>query len=85
MWFKLIGIVSVALIFIIDGIICYRRSLSSDVQYDFKEDFKHSFLTLHRRHSSHHNYDKSRPRRIVPVMFIVGGIGFLIVGLIKIL
>ena len=85
MWFKLIGIVSTSLIFISYGILWYRKGLSSKAQYDFKEDFKHSFLTPHSPYSSHFNLNDSKPRRIGPFMVILGGIGILVVGLIKII
>ena len=82
MWIKLIGIISTSLIFISYGILWYRKSLSSEQPYDFKEDFKHSFLTPHRPYSNHLNFNE--PRRIAPVMVIIAGIVILVVGLIKI-
>lgn len=85
MWFKLIGIVSTSLLFISYGLIWYRKSLSSEEPYDFKEDFKYTFLTIHRKYSNHFNWNESKPRRIAPIMIIVGGIGILVVGLVKIL
>jgi hypothetical protein len=83
MWLRLIVLISISLIFISSGVIWFRKSLSSAAHYDFKEDFKHTFLTPHLKHSSHHNDNKHA--RIVPVMTILGGIGILVVGLIKIL
>ena len=85
MWFKLIGIVFISSIFISYGLIWYRKSLSSADHYNFKEDFKYSFLTLHRSYSNYFNMNDDKPRKIVPVMVILGGIGTLVVGLIKIL
>ena len=85
MWFKLIGTVCISAIFISYGILWYRKSLSSEEHYDFKEDFKHSFLTPHWTYSNHFNFNDSTPRRIAPVIMILGGIGILVVGLIKIL
>jgi len=72
-----------SLIFISYGVHWYRKSLSSVDRYDFKEDFINSFLTPHWKYSRY--LDDSKPRRIVPALFILGGIGILAVGLIKIL
>lgn len=83
MWFKLILLVSISLVIISYGVLWYRKSLTSDDRYDFKEDFKRSFLTPHLKYSGFFN--DSKPRRIVPAMIILGGIGILAVGLIKIL
>ena len=83
MWLKLFLLVSISLIFISIGILWYRKSFSSEDRYDFKEDFKRSFLTPHLKYSGFFNDGK--PRRIVPAIMILGGIGILAVGLIKIL
>jgi hypothetical protein len=85
MWFKLIVIVSISSMFIFYGIIWYRNGLASKERYDFKEDFKYSFLTIHRKYESYFNWKDSTPRRIMPVMIIIGGVGMLVYGLIKIL
>jgi hypothetical protein len=83
MWLRLIGIISISSIFISYGVLTYRKSLSSDDEYDFKADFKHTFLTPHWKHSSHHNDNKHK--RIFPAMMVIGGIGILVVGLIAVL
>jgi hypothetical protein len=85
MWIKLIIIVSISSLFISYGMLWYRKGLSSKKPYDSKEDFKYSFLTPHWKYSNYYNWNDSTPRRIVPVMLILGGIGILVVGLIKIL
>ena len=83
MWLKLILLVSIWLIIIAYGVSWFRKSFSSENRYDFKEDFKRSFLTPHWKYSGFFN--DSEPRRIVPVIIILGGIGILVIGLIKIL
>ncbi len=83
MWIRPIVIIIISSIFIFSGILWFRKSLASKDYYDFKKDFKHTFLTPHLKHSSHHNDNKHA--RIVPIMIILGGIGILVVGLIKIL
>ena len=85
MWLKLIILFLISSFFIFYGAVWFRRSISSKEHYDFKEDFKYSFLTLHWKYANYYNWNDSKPRRIVPVMIILGGIGMLIVGLIKIL
>jgi hypothetical protein len=50
--------------------------------YDFKEDFKHTFLTPHWKYTNHLNDGK--PRRIAPVIAILIGMGILVVGFIKV-
>jgi len=83
MWIKLIVLISISSIIISFGIIWYRKSFSSEDHYDFKEDFKRSFLSLHWKYSGFFN--DAKPRRIVPSIIILGGVGILIVGLNKIL
>ena len=80
---KLFLLICISLAFVSCGALWYRRSLSSGDRYDYKEDAKHSFLTPHWNYSGYVNDGK--PRRIVPVMIILGGIAILIVGLIKML
>ena len=83
MWFKIILLVSISLITISYGILWYRKSFSTEDRYDFKEDFKRSFLMPHWKYSGF--YNDGKPRRIVPAIIILGGIGILVVGLTKIL
>jgi hypothetical protein len=85
MWLGLIIVVSISSLFISYGILWYRKGLSSEERYSFKEDFQYSFLTPHWKYSNYFNWNDSKPRKIVPVMLIFGGIGMLVVGLVKIL
>jgi hypothetical protein len=83
MFVKLIVIFSISSAFIFYGVSWFRKGVNSDECYDFKDDLKHSFLTLHGKYSGFFNDGK--PRRIIPAMLIVGGGVILIVGLINIL
>ena len=85
MVFKLLVIISISSIFIFHGVAWYRKGLSCKEPYDFKEDFKHSFLTPYWGNASYFGKNDRKPRKIFPVIYIVGGIGILIVGLIQIL
>ena len=85
MWLKLIIIVSISIIFIFYGVLWFIKSLYSKVRYDFKEDIKYSFMTPHWSYSGFFNFDETRPRRVVPAMLVLGGIGILVVGLLKII
>lgn len=80
---KLIVLISISTIFISCGVFGYKKSLSSSEGYNFIKDFKHTFITPHWRYSSHHN--DGNQRRIVPVMMIIGGVGIMVVGLIRVL
>jgi hypothetical protein len=85
MWIKLVIIFSVSFLLIFYGVLWFGKSLSSKVRYDFKEDIKYSFITPHWSYSGFFNFDANRPRRIVPVMLVLGGVGILVVGLFKII
>ena len=85
MVFKLLVIISISSIFIFHGVAWYRKGLSCKEAYDFKEDFKQSFLTPYWGNASHLSKDDSKPRKIFPVIYIVGGIGILIIGFVQIL
>ena len=80
---KLFLLICISLAFVSCGALWHRRAPSSGDRYDYKEDAKHSLLTPHWKYSGYINDGK--PRRIVPVMIILGGIAILIVGLIKML
>ena len=83
MWFKIIILITLSSVMILYGVLWYIKSFSSNDRYDFKEDFRRSFLTPHWTYEAFFNDDK--PRRIVPIIMILGGIVILIVGLIKII
>lgn len=83
MWLKLIILISISLAIVSYGVLWFRKSLSSEIRYSFKEDFKRSFLTPHWSYSAFFNDGK--PRRIVPAIVVIAGIGILAVGLIKLL
>lgn len=83
MWIKLILLILVSCVIILYGMNLYKRGLTSSAPYDFKEDFKHTFFTPHLKYSSHLKDDK--PRKIAPVVLILGGVGILAVGILKIL
>lgn len=82
MWFKSIILIFISITFISCGILWFRKSLSSSEAYNFKEDFKYTFVMYHWKYSGHHN--PGTHRRIIPVMMIIGGIGIIAVGVIKI-
>jgi len=85
MIFKLLVIIAISSIFIFHGLAWYRKGLSSKEPYDFKEDFKASFFTPYWSNATHLKMNDGKPRKIFPIMYILGGIGILIVGLFKIL
>lgn len=81
-WLKLIILISIASVFIVRGLLWFRESMTPEENYDFWEDFKDSFLTLHWKYSDYLN--DGQPRRIVPIMMILGGVGILVIGIVKI-
>ena len=85
MWIKFVIIFSTTLLLISFGVVWFGKSLSSKVRYHFKEDIKYSFITPHWSYSGFFNFDESRPRRIVPALLVLGGIGIMAVGLLKII
>lgn len=76
---KTIILISFATALIGFGVIWFQKSLSGDEPYDFREDFRHSFLTPHWTYSAFLNDGK--PRRIAPTILIIGGLGLLVVSL----
>lgn len=84
MWAKLICLFLISCSLIFYGASWFRDSISSDKQYNFKDDFKHTFLTLH---STYSNFLRSegKPQKIAPIMIIISGLGILVAGLVKIL
>ncbi|MEL6548289.1 MAG: hypothetical protein AAFQ82_26935 [Myxococcota bacterium] len=55
-----------------------RASAEHPEPYSFREDFRHTFLTVHRKYSGHHNDGGNR--RIVPIMLMLAGPFILLVG-----
>lgn len=78
---KLIFLIFFSWVMVLYGVIWYRRGLSADDPYDLKEDFKHTFLRLRGSYSG--SLEDGKPRKIAPVILIIGGIGVLVIGLIK--
>ena len=83
MWVKLIIVLSISFLFIFYGILFFIKSHTAQVRYDFKEDLKSSFFKVHLKYTDFFNFDENKPRRIVPVILVLGGIGILTLGLYK--
>ena len=67
--------------FILYGIQALRKVLSFDEEYDFREDFNDCFFTM----SFGAGGKPKKNSRIHPIMWIVVGLGILVIGLIKLL
>jgi hypothetical protein len=80
---KLAVLIVVSAIAISFGVAWYRRGLAAEQPYDFREDFKHTFITPHLDYSGYLNDGK--PRRIAPMIVILGGVGLLVWGAVRFL
>jgi hypothetical protein len=83
MWIKITILISFSLAMIAYGIFWFSKSFSLENRYDFNEDLKKSFFSIHWKNEGFFN--DNRPRRIIPIMLILGGIGILCLGLIKVI
>ena len=81
MWIKLCILISISVTMITYGIFWLMKSFYSKNCYDFTEDFRKSFLVVHWSYAGFFN-DK-KPRRIIPILLIIGGLGVLGLELIR--
>jgi hypothetical protein len=84
MWTKLICLILISCSLITYGVFWYRKDNPSNEQYNFKDDFKHTFLTPHWTYSDFLQSEDNH-QKIAPILIILGGLVILVIGLIKIL
>lgn len=71
-WLKLIILIMISLGLVVYGVSLYIKRMNSGADYDLSEDLRKVFLVPHSRYSNYHHEDESS--RVVPVMYILGGL-----------